>query len=239
MGSKFLCNIDLKEVCAAWYDFWDEHLCNHALSIPSVPPQICGMVMHAFRCFVERDDPNTLDPDELADLIDSWLYPVGGLLHLAKEDEQQEVSQRAHLAHNEGRIYSAIYEHVPPNDYTVPALLIFQLDRLCGAYQQGRLDAALHLFADIVEMERDLSGYATSSRLRKYHARNRESIARKGAMHRHAQTNQQKSALLAEWDATASEYKSRADFTRIVSQREGLKYRTLYEWIGAHDRAKA
>lgn len=56
---------------------------------------------------------------------------------------------------------------------------------------------------------------------------------------RHASTNQQKATLLAEWDAQGREYKSRADFARIVSKRDGVKYRTLYDWIAQHDSEKA
>lgn len=56
---------------------------------------------------------------------------------------------------------------------------------------------------------------------------------------RHRLTTEKKALLLAEWGATGSEYESRADFARIVSQREGMLYRTLYDWIAAYDRPKA
>lgn len=62
--------------------------------------------------------------------------------------------------------------------------------------------------------------------------------ASKAAKVRHSATAEKKARLLAEWDATGGEYESRADFARIVSQREGMLYRTLYDWIAVHDRAR-
>lgn len=43
-----------------------------------------------------------------------------------------------------------------------------------------------------------------------------------------------KQRILDEWDETKSSYKSRADFAQIISRRDNLKERTLYDWIGAH-----
>lgn len=61
---------------------------------------------------------------------------------------------------------------------------------------------------------------------------------RKSANARHAVTNELKARLLEEWDAQKHEYKNRADFARIVSRREKMKERTLYEWIAQHERNK-
>jgi len=47
-------------------------------------------------------------------------------------------------------------------------------------------------------------------------------------------SNEAKAAVLVEWDRDGSEYKSRADFARIVSSRDGLKERTVYRWVTEH-----
>lgn len=47
-----------------------------------------------------------------------------------------------------------------------------------------------------------------------------------------------KAAVLVEWDRDGNEYKSRADFARIVSRRDGLKERTVYDWVTDHLRDK-
>ena len=64
-------------------------------------------------------------------------------------------------------------------------------------------------------------------------------IGRRSANVRHMPTNQQKAAALAEWDTTSGDYKSRADFARIIGKRDRIKERTLYEWIAAHEKSKA
>ncbi|WP_312723664.1 hypothetical protein [Stutzerimonas kunmingensis] len=61
----------------------------------------------------------------------------------------------------------------------------------------------------------------------------------KGGRARTAESTKRKHTLLKEWDAQKHEYVSRADFARIVSKREGMIERTLYDWITKHERAKA
>jgi hypothetical protein len=60
----------------------------------------------------------------------------------------------------------------------------------------------------------------------------------KGGKSRHRDTEQHKSSILAEWDRDKSGYKSRADFCRIISKRDGLKERTVYTWIANHEKLK-
>lgn len=62
----------------------------------------------------------------------------------------------------------------------------------------------------------------------------RKHVWGKGGKARHAGTASLKAKLLAEWDDTHDHYKGQADFARIVSKREGMKERTLYEWISKH-----
>lgn len=69
----------------------------------------------------------------------------------------------------------------------------------------------------------------------------------KGAKARHKDSAELKIILLAEWDALHDEhgkldkkhgYKGRSDFSRIISKREGIIERTLYNWLTEHERAK-
>lgn len=71
--------------------------------------------------------------------------------------------------------------------------------------------------------------------------------ALKGANARHKKSTELKIKLMAEWEALHDKdgqldkkygYSSRADFSRIISSREGMKERTLYNWITEHERSK-
>lgn len=66
----------------------------------------------------------------------------------------------------------------------------------------------------------------------------KKAISKKAANARHRPVNEQKERLMEEWDRDGHSYKSRADFSRIVSRRENIKDRTLYEWIATHDKNK-
>ncbi|QLL15466.1 hypothetical protein [Pseudomonas chlororaphis] len=64
------------------------------------------------------------------------------------------------------------------------------------------------------------------------------SRAKKASKSRHAPTNLLKSKLVNEWAESKHEYKSRADFVRIVARVNGVKERTLYEWIGQYEQSQ-
>lgn len=62
--------------------------------------------------------------------------------------------------------------------------------------------------------------------------------AKKASNSRHAPTNALKAKLIKDWAASKHEYKSRADFVRIVARVHGIKERTLYEWIGQYEHSQ-
>jgi hypothetical protein len=62
--------------------------------------------------------------------------------------------------------------------------------------------------------------------------------AKKASKRRHAPTNLQKTKLVSEWKESKHEYKSRADFVRIVARINGVKERTLYEWIAQYEQSQ-
>lgn len=64
------------------------------------------------------------------------------------------------------------------------------------------------------------------------------SRAKKASNSRHAPTNALKAKLVNEWVESRQEYKSRADFVRIVARVHGIKERTLYEWIGQYEQTQ-
>lgn len=114
------------------------------------------------------------------------------------------------------------------------SLLVYQYDILCWLHSKNRIGEAFEVYGLILktygELAAEFARGVTSAK--------RSEIARERAKKRHAPTNKAKLDLLAEWDKTACEYKSRADFCRIVSQRDGFIYRTVYDWVAGHDRSK-
>lgn len=168
--------------------------------------------------FEDRDSPAVTDVERtLEDAPDGWLL---------------EVFMRAVRP-------SVVSGHIDADELPdfETLLLIVSILYLDDYIIAENLDSAdLDMFYDLVH-----TNIASAALYRETVAAAKEAISalgRRSAKARHSPTNQQKANLLAEWDATASAYESRADFARIVSQREGIKYRTLYEWIAGHDRDK-
>lgn len=119
------------------------------------------------------------------------------------------------------------------------SLLIYQYDLLCWLYSKDKIAEAFQVYELILRTFGELSATFALSVSSETQTKAVSNLARERAQKRHAPTNKIKSALLAEWDKNLTEYKSRADFSRIVSQRDGLLYRTVYDWIARHDRSQA
>jgi hypothetical protein len=62
--------------------------------------------------------------------------------------------------------------------------------------------------------------------------------ASRAANIRHEGTRPKKEAVQKEWDETKSEYDSKSDFARIIGERDGIKFRTLYDWLTKHEQSK-
>lgn len=86
------------------------------------------------------------------------------------------------------------------------------------------------LTADFTEQTTKIVGFA----LKSY----RKHAWGKGGKAKNAETEIQKRKLLAEWDATSKNYSSQAAFIRHVGRREGVKERTLGDWIRGHKKTK-
>lgn len=244
MGSQYIRFIDIGEICAAISTF----RANGGVrteALQTVPIQMARSVVEVFCNFIKHPDlrlfgsvPKKITPKELAGLIDEALASVWEVI----PGQRRRASKRnpKGLPDQPDRfVYQEIVGRTCTERPALDALLIYQLDRLCGAWQAGQVDEVLALIPDMLAIQRDIGdreGRSFSGEMLEL-AGSHE--ARQRAALRHEPTNQRKAAMLTEWDATASEYESRADFARIVSQREGLKYRTLYDWIAVHDRTKS
>lgn len=119
------------------------------------------------------------------------------------------------------------------------SLLIYQYDFLCWLYDKNKISEAFQVYELILRTYGELSASFALSSSSERQTREMSNLARERARKRHAPTNKIKFDLLAEWDENFAGYESRADFCRIVSQRDGLLYRTVYDWIASHDRGKA
>ncbi|VVP52987.1 hypothetical protein [Pseudomonas fluorescens] len=147
------------------------------------------------------------------------------------EDSTSETLDKFSFLHVTDAFMSADY-------WQITALLIYQYDYLCWLYQQNSYEDALQLFVAITATKCRLQELLSEGIIEKNGERSASERARKLAEKRHAPTNEIKERLLKEWDTTFSEYPSRADFSGIVARREGIKERTLYVWIGAHEKNK-
>lgn len=118
------------------------------------------------------------------------------------------------------------------------SLLAYQYDILCWLYSKGKLSESFQVYELILRTYGELSAkYALNLTFIKQ-TEMASNIARERANKRHASTNKKKTELLDEWVKTGSEYKSRADFCRVVSRLRGLKERTAQEWIQAFERER-
>ncbi len=118
------------------------------------------------------------------------------------------------------------------------SLLAYQYDILCWLYSKGKIPEAFEVYELLLRTFGELSAnYAVNLAFQKQNEI-ASNIARERAQKRHASTNKKKTELLDEWVKNGAEYKSRADFCRIVSRRDGMKERTLQEWIQAYERER-
>lgn len=118
------------------------------------------------------------------------------------------------------------------------SLLAYQYDILCWLYSKSKVSEAFEVYELLLRTFGELSAkYALNLA---FHKQNEmaSNIARERANKRHASTNKKKTELLDEWVKTGAEYKSRADFCRVVSRLRGLKERTAQEWIQAYERER-
>lgn len=118
------------------------------------------------------------------------------------------------------------------------SLLVYQYDLLCWLYSKDRISEAFQIYELIMRTQGELAAIYALSKSSTIQTEHVSNLARERANKRHAPTNKVKADLISEWVKTSTGYKSRADFCRIVSQREGLLYRTVYDWIARHDGSK-
>jgi hypothetical protein len=130
-------------------------------------------------------------------------------------------------------IHSASFEY----DYWQKvSLLLYQYDVLCWLYQKNETAQAFEVCQLILRTYSELQVREALEISSERQNKVASDIARERAQKRHASTNKVKTELLAEWEKTSGNYKSRADFIRIIARRDGVKERTLQEWIQHHKR---
>lgn len=248
MTSKYIRHIDLEEVCKA-LPYWKK-----GRKLSSAPSQLWVPVMGAFLGFLShpdfaltREQRVQVTPRKLAEMLDEHLELAWEALPSTKtKDAMKQASKRwsaglppIYSLPRGPKVYSHVMGSIGQTDPTIDALFIYQLDSLCGAAERQDMACALWIFTDLLELQRDIAARDGSDFLNDMTSMIDSWEATVRAQKKHRPTNQQKDILLAEWDANSNEYKSRADFARIVSAREGMKERTLYEWIASHDRKKS
>jgi hypothetical protein len=124
--------------------------------------------------------------------------------------------------------------NVEAGDDRLEGLLICQYDFLCFLYDTKAFDEAFEMCELIAETRCKINNDWVSS----YRRARASNQARDLATKKHSSSNELKAALLAEWDSSGAEYKSRADFSRVIGKRDGVIARTLDEWIAKHQKSK-
>lgn len=115
------------------------------------------------------------------------------------------------------------------------SLLVYQYDLLCWLYSKDKIKEAFEVYELILKTYGELAAIYALNRSFERQGQIASNIASERANKRHASTNKVKTALLAEWDETSAGYKNRSDFCRIIAKRDGIKERTLQEWIRIHE----
>ncbi|MEB0091802.1 hypothetical protein RHM65_04515 [Pseudomonas sp. CCI4.2] len=116
------------------------------------------------------------------------------------------------------------------------ALHVYQYDKLGWAIHKKRFAEAFVITELIAQTRGELDSIFAVHHAQAKQFEQLSAAAKARAHKRHAPTNKIKISLLAEWDESSKEYKSRADFCRIIARRDGIKERTLQEWIQAHQK---
>jgi hypothetical protein len=126
--------------------------------------------------------------------------------------------------------------YVSAAPFELTALVIYQYDCLCWLWDNNYIPEAFEVFELIAGTRGQIQHIAALGFQEHRDAAAATQRAQELARKRHAATNKLKDQLLAEWVNTRTEYKSRADFCRIVGRRSGVLERTLSGWIANHGR---
>lgn len=122
--------------------------------------------------------------------------------------------------------------------WQLSGLLIYQYDYLCWLHKEESFNEAFEMCEYIARTRCKIQNIISVGFDKKYSSTAASQRAKKAATQRHAPSNEIKAQLLAEWDKDSGEYKSRADFCRVVGRISGIKERTLGEWIAKHEKSK-
>ena len=167
--------------------------------------------------------------------IDLALTPIVNYLKLAREADED-----SDLAYKQGRIFAAARWGMfggPSNledEASIEALLLYQLDRLVGAYKAQDVEKCVSLGADICDLQTLLAEIRLEREILAMADFEKSKDARNRAKLRHSGTEKERLAALAEWDAHGGNVSSMAAFARSRHKDFGVTERTLYGWIRDH-----
>lgn len=175
---------------------------------------------------------------EIEAAIDLALKPIGNYLKLALENDED-----SELEYNQGRLFAVVRWGMfsgPSNledEASIEALLLYQLDRLVGAYKEQDVDKCVHLGADICDLQTLLAEIRLEREILAMADFEKSKVARNRAKLRHSGTEKERLAALAEWEAHGSNVSSMAAFARSRHKDFGVTERTLYGWVRDHRKA--
>lgn len=239
MPCKYFKHIDIEAIYEQLGKFDSE-----SESLANIPTVFMDNVAFCFENLAlevadpEEDDPlNNIDPAVLAakvsQLIEDCLDDLSKESTIALPEDDEDGLDRVYIIDS-----FAMWDSFQDDSLVRKLVLVsLEYDTLCWLYDTDDFYSAFTMTQIIARSFTYLERCYTLQ-VQECERRNSASLsARERAKKRHSATNEKKERLIKEWSDSSSEYKSRADFCRIISQREGMLYRTLYEWISRHDNA--
>lgn len=185
-------------------------------------------VANRFSIHLDGSDENSY---AIQEAVENGLSPMQLCLDWAEERHRY-----ARIARKEGRLYAAVSgelfskpEYEDEDELILESLAVYQLDQLIGATRARDITSILHISADLFEIQKLLG--------RREKVREAKDIAASRAKKRHQEMNEKRKQIVEDWSLNYGEYESRADYARIMSDITSIKYRTIYEWIAAHEKS--
>lgn len=191
------------------------------------PRQLVSLMNEALQPYLEDAETQVAGGTSLNEVLLNAMLDVDSFSKQVKASNAPDVAH----AYQKGQLFHALCSLGEPLDTPdLNALFLYQLDHLVGQSLSGNLDGALYTFVDMM----GISWFRESILVEESHELSVRKSAQRSARIRHTPLSEIKTKVVKHWEEARDEYKSQADFARIISKLYGLKERTTYDWISAY-----
>lgn len=243
MLCRYVRYIDLLKVYEQLEDY-NPHS-GESQGLSNIPEQFCETLAACFEDSAEMvstllaEPWENMKPIEVAAIVGDLIEHFVELLHndSGQEWPDHEDSVRETVDKLSGLVLTEAYTSAC--SWELNFLVVYQYDHLCQLWADNNISEAFEVYEIIARTRGQIQHIAALGFQEHRGAAAATKRAQELAKKRHAPTNKLKEELLEEWASTSNEYKSRADFCRIVGRRSGVLERTLSGWIAKHERNNA